>query len=60
MVSKAFGIGAEQSSKFFATIADTTTITGENMAKMVDDLVAFGATGINVSRVMRDMTKRQD
>ena len=56
MVSKAFGIGAEQSSKFFATIAETTTISGENMEKMVDDIVAFGATGTNVARVMRDMT----
>ena len=56
MVSKAFGIGAEQSSKFFATIAEATTISGENMEKMVDDLVAFSSTGTNVARVMRDMT----
>ena len=56
LVSKAFGVGADQSAKFFGAIAETTTISGEKMESMVDSMVAIGATGTNVSRVMRDMT----
>ena len=55
LVSKAFNVSQDDAAKFFATLAETTTLTADETKKIFENMKNTAAVGVNVGRAVRDL-----
>jgi len=55
LVAKGFGVANDVAGKFFATLAQTTTLTADETQKIFENMKAAGGESVNVGRAVRDL-----
>jgi len=55
LVSKGFGVADDVAGKFFATLAQTTTLTADQTKLIFENMAATERVGVNVGRAVRDL-----